>query len=474
MGGLKPIWLEFMHFLDLKGTSQTSHLFNYLTRIYNVLEDVYSVSGEAEIQEAIDTIGDGAGTIFIEAGTHIITETINIDGNGSYIIRGHGVNTILQPADGISVFNITNAESCIIRTLQIDCSNYTGATQSVIVNEIADNTITLEVISIVGDGTNGDGISVLSENVIVRNCEITTIRAGILLYADRCKVYENHIFNLDVLGIYVENNHCSIFDNYIDGNANIIQGIWINGGTYCDINDNHIINCTNGIFLEGTSNYNKVIGNSCLLNSGDGIQLDTADYNTITANSCISNDDGIHLTINASNNYITVNIIHNNTSNAINDLSDGTNYILNKDTDINTVYPQFTPAGNAVWGGRGVFCNSDTCAVHCHFFTDEKIDTDEDIVLTWIWQRTDAGNDTVDALLSIVQHDIDGAGDVVIENITPISLNACLNGDYDHYHYIIPSASLNPDKIYYTEICLDENGKNITFTNVTVRYFLKR
>ncbi|KKN58640.1 hypothetical protein LCGC14_0550070 [marine sediment metagenome] len=94
--------------------------------------------------------------------------------------------------------------------------------------------------------------------------------------------------------------------------------------------------------------------------------------------------------------------------------------------------------------------------------------------MTWIWQRTDAGNDTVDALLSIVQHDIDGAGDIVIENVLPISLNACLNGDYDHYHYTIPSASLNPDKIYYTEICLNENGKNITFTNVTVRYYLKR
>lgn len=294
MAGLKPIWLEFMHFLDLKGTSQSAHLFNYLQRIYNVLEDVYSVSGETEIQEAIDQIGDGAGTIFIESGTHVITTTIDIDGGGSLVIYGHGDNTILQPIDGVSVFNITNAESIIFEKLRFDTSNYTGATQTIVVNEINDNIISFEGISIIGNNV-GIGIELQSDNCMIEHCNISLMQDG----------------------IYINNsNRHIITQNIIQ--SNIRYGININTSLYSSINGNTLNLNQTGIYVLNSTN-NSISNNICNQNTQNGIYLTGSSYNTLSGNTCENNDSntandqaGMFITSNSDFNTITGNSLNNN------------------------------------------------------------------------------------------------------------------------------------------------------------------
>ena len=108
MTGLKPTFLEFRNIVKVKGFGDASYISFLLEKIYNTLEDVYSVGSSSELQTAIDDIGSGAGTIFIEAGTHIISATIDVDGGGTVVIYGHGDNTILKPDAGINIFNVTD------------------------------------------------------------------------------------------------------------------------------------------------------------------------------------------------------------------------------------------------------------------------------------------------------------------------------------------------------------------------------
>ena len=85
MAGLKEEWLKYMNMYNIIGDEFPEYIAYQQRKIYNIIEDMYSVSGGTEIQEAIDNIGSGAGTIFIEAGTHEITSTINISTGGTIV-----------------------------------------------------------------------------------------------------------------------------------------------------------------------------------------------------------------------------------------------------------------------------------------------------------------------------------------------------------------------------------------------------
>jgi hypothetical protein len=65
-------------------------LIHRIAQLYQVIENLYSGSSITELQETIDTIGSGAGTIFIASGTSDVGTTIDIDGCSSYVIYGHG------------------------------------------------------------------------------------------------------------------------------------------------------------------------------------------------------------------------------------------------------------------------------------------------------------------------------------------------------------------------------------------------
>jgi len=345
VAGLKPIWLEFMHFLDLKGTSQSSHLFSYLQRIYNILEDVYSVGSMTELQEAIDSIGAGAGTVFIEAGTHVVDTPIDIDGGGSLVIYGHGDNTILKANDGINVFNITDCASLLIKTLRIDVSNYTGATSSVIVNETNNNIVGFEDVSIVGGGVFGIGIELQSDNCIIEHCDISNLQDG----------------------IYLNNsNRHIIAQNILSNNAR--YGINIDTSLYSSINGNTCNSNLSGIYINSSTN-NSISNNICNLNTENGIYLTQSSYNTISGNTCENNDSntvnsqaGMFITTNSDFNTISGNSLNNN-----NNIGAGTGYGII--IALNTCNENVVASNNA--NGNDVdFMDSGTATTITYFVQD--------------------------------------------------------------------------------------------------------
>lgn len=241
-----------------------------MRKIFNILEDVYSVESESELQEAIDTIGDGAGTIFIEAGTYTIETTIDVDGNGSLVIYGHGDNTILKPADGITVFNITDSASVLMRNFKIDASNYTIlTTEAITITESNNNKVIVDNITITGDGTNGYGIKLNSNNCRIENCNIDNVVWGIHVSATNNIISGNNIINLGVNGIGIR----------LDTDNNIISN---------NISKNNSV----GIYLSSTADYNTIIGNLCQENSDEGIEC-RGKYNNITGNTCSNNLTGV-------------------------------------------------------------------------------------------------------------------------------------------------------------------------------------
>ena len=293
MGGLKPSFLDFKNYMDLHNTPpQLMHL---IEKVYNNLEDVYSVGSITELQDAIDGIGDGAGTIFIESGVHVITVPIDIDGGGSLVIYGHGDNTVLEVVDGISAFNITDCASLTIKNLQIDATNYTGATSGIIVHETNDNIITIEDVSFVGGGAFGVGIELQSDNCIVEHCNISQLQDG----------------------IYLNNSNRNIIaQNIVSNNAR--YGINLDTVLYSNIGNNTCNSNLMGIYVLDCSN-NSISNNICNLNTEHGIYIYGSSYNTLSGNTCENNDSntgndqaGMFITNNSDFNTISGNSLNNN------------------------------------------------------------------------------------------------------------------------------------------------------------------
>ncbi len=295
--------------------------------IFNILEDVHSVSSMTELQEAIDNIGDEAGTVFITSGTHVVDTPIDIDGGGSLVIYGHGDNTILQPDDGVNVFNITDCASLTIKNLQIDATNYTGATSSIIVNETNDNVITIEDVTIVGNNL-GTGIELVSDNCIIEHCNIDNM--------------------LD--GIYLNNSNRNIIaQNTVSNNAR--YGIYLNTVLYSNIGNNTCNLNLTGIYALDSSN-NSLSNNICNQNTENGIYLTSSSYNTVSGNTCENNDSntinaqaGIFITTNSDFNTITGNSLNNN-----NNIGVGTSYgiIIALDTCNENIVASNNANGNDV------------------------------------------------------------------------------------------------------------------------------
>lgn len=292
MGGLKPSFLDFMHYMDLHGIKP--ELKYKLEVIYKRLEDVYDVGSMTELQEAVDSIGVGAGTIFITAGTHVVDTPIDIDGGSSLVIYGHGNNTVLEAVDGVNVFNITNCASLLVKTLRIDATNYSGATSSVIVNETNDNVVVFEDVSIIGNNF-GVGIELISNNCLIEHCNISQLNDG----------------------IYINNSIRQIItQNIVSNNAR--YGINLDTSLYSNIDNNTCNSNLTGIYVNNSTN-NSISNNICNLNTENGIYITNSSYNTISGNTCENNDSntandqaGMFITNNSDFNTISGNSLNNN------------------------------------------------------------------------------------------------------------------------------------------------------------------
>ncbi|KKM68853.1 hypothetical protein LCGC14_1456670, partial [marine sediment metagenome] len=71
--GSKQLLRQLINVWKIKRNANPAYIIYLMEKIFLVLEDTYSVGTMTELQEAIDAIGTGAGTIFIEAGEYEIT-----------------------------------------------------------------------------------------------------------------------------------------------------------------------------------------------------------------------------------------------------------------------------------------------------------------------------------------------------------------------------------------------------------------
>lgn len=265
------------------------------------------VDAVADIQPALDA----GGGIFLMAGTYVLTATLDIDQNKSVVIQGEGDETIIDCAANRTAFNITVADSVVLRDFKIDTADVGGATEVVVINEASDNPVTIDNVSIIGDGDKlGVGITTDSDNVTIRNCTISSLLGGIGIDSLYCKVHNNIAKNNAMGGISLSTSsaQCTISNNICTGNGGTMggYGISIIGSNYntligniCDGNNCDIASPQGGIIIDSNSDNNTINGNSCNNNNNANIGGDsygiiinnaTCDNNTVMGNTALGND----------------------------------------------------------------------------------------------------------------------------------------------------------------------------------------
>jgi len=214
----------------------------------------YYCNSAVEVQQALDSIGTGSGTIIL---TESITldSKINISGGGSYVIQGQGGGTIINCSGDWNAFDITNATSCIIKDLKIDSSNIGFSLGIININEINDNPVYIEKVQIVGNLTQYIyGINISSGNVWISDCYISEVYQGIYQTSSVgiAHICNNRIFDCEMNGITLFGDN-----NYISGNnlEELEDGHGI--GIFSSFNivtDNSIRNSQLGIYIFGDNN----------------------------------------------------------------------------------------------------------------------------------------------------------------------------------------------------------------------------
>ncbi|GAJ07951.1 unnamed protein product, partial [marine sediment metagenome] len=192
----------------------------------------YYVQNVDELQDAINSIGSGAGIININSSFNV-SATIVIDANGSYLIEGEGDNTVLTTVGDIKCFDIDIARQVVLRNFKVNASSLTTVAKEIIdVNENNNNLIVFDNVSITGDGTHGYGIELNSNNCRINNCNIDNVSIGVNVLGNDNTVQGNAISSCNTYGIQIKGVKNSLYDNESDSNA---VGIYLDTGDYNQI-----------------------------------------------------------------------------------------------------------------------------------------------------------------------------------------------------------------------------------------------
>ena len=267
---------------------------------WQVPPNVHYCSSQTEIEDSLDTIGMGHGTIIITDNITLSSQ-IDINDGGNYIIRGASPVTIDRNAND-ETFNITNVQSLTLKDLIIDTNGITSISHSGIhVSEGNNNPVYIQNVQI-GGGDSGVGIYVNSENVWIENCIIETLRYGIFLDSSSayCHILDNSLRKMNpssgnVYGIFAYHSKF----NTISGNiVNTIKGSASAVGIrteYSDFNtisgniiDNIYGNSPRGFYIYRSDN-NTISGNVVYnISSSDGnsigITIGLSEGNIVTDN----------------------------------------------------------------------------------------------------------------------------------------------------------------------------------------------
>lgn len=319
------------------------------------------------IQDMVTLIlAAGGGTILLMDGTHDLAGTpITIDdGAGTKTLRiiGQGVNSIIDIGGDSSCFDVDGEQigHLTLKDFAIDANDLTTNTVRIIsIDESNNNPIIIDNVTIYGDGVNGAGIYIDSQNVLVKNCRITDIRIGI-------------IFQIGNASYGNANN------NWIQGMT--LGGILIDGGSdYCTIKDNHIEDCLTGIDCEGQ--YFLIEGNRIIDSGATAIYVDEDGHGSIIDNTIY--DFVIYgIYINASHITCTSNLIE--FSNVNSAVSNAGIYIHADSTYIATtgnVIDNVTNIGAGI--GFGISQRTQVTSINTIGNTASNCDQNFDAIMQW-------------------------------------------------------------------------------------------
>ena len=215
---------------------------------------VYYCSSGSEVQDAIDSIGTGDGTIIIVQDI-ILSATIDIDQGGNLIIEGIHSTTI-HIGGNWAAFDISDASGCILRDLNIDATDVGKYRNIIEVNESNNNYVEIFNVHIEG-GVNGIGFRIYSENVLIENCFVNGTYQAIELEStcQNVKIKDNHLHDIDAILLWLDGSNIVVESNYLSNPTRKGTLIYDSSSSNSSIFNNRInaYNST-GIFIFNSEN----------------------------------------------------------------------------------------------------------------------------------------------------------------------------------------------------------------------------
>jgi len=220
--------------------------------------ELRNVADYSSIQEAIDSLPATGGTVFIPAGTYMISAPIRVPSHVSLL--GAGFDTVLVLADGANVNVIENMNPGIWLDEDITVANL-----QINGNKVAQDSAVTGIFLSTAPNSN-------VENVWLHDFPKFTTSSGVHLALSPNSIVRNVIVsNNSYAGILVGySDNILISDNYL---ANDHRGIYISFSDYIVVRKNKIVDCDEGIRFYGDSSYNRVIHNRIEGSFDEGISI---------------------------------------------------------------------------------------------------------------------------------------------------------------------------------------------------------
>jgi len=239
--------------------------------------EVKNVADYSSIQEAIDSLPPSGGTVYIPAGTYVISTPIKVPSN--VVLLGDGFDTVLKLADEANCNVIENMhlgewvdENIEIRNMQIDGN---GETQTVRCNGVYLDTAPNSRV----------------EHMWVHNFPRWTLSMGILIYrSPNAVVRWNVVEDNKYTGIMVQHSDSSLVShNFLSRNH---RGIYLPWTDDTRVQKNEMVNCDEGIRIYASSSNNKIVANYVEGSSEEGIVIThpECENNFIVGNRLVNNE----------------------------------------------------------------------------------------------------------------------------------------------------------------------------------------
>ena len=257
----------------------------------------FAPTDEQGITDALATIGAGFGTIRINANI-TLTGTILINGGGSYLFTGNGVNSVIVVGGDWTAFNI-DAGQVTLQNFMIDTSDVTLA--NTIITDVSSNYFTCK--NVVFQGDNNDDAHCIdlnaSDHCLISECSFDLAYKGITDDAGATynRIVNNKLTNIEKYPIGIQGDYCIIDGNIVVDNAGD-YGIAC-FGTHSVVSNNICKGNTEGSGITMAGSYNSCTGNVCNFNvqndaaSGRaGIQVIGDNCNVVGNNCCGNTNSG--------------------------------------------------------------------------------------------------------------------------------------------------------------------------------------